>query len=408
MTLALSLQQEARLASHRSRPAPPLALLYRFPPRTEVTCLLRAVELVGAATEAWCRRFDLAAGQARAVDGTEAVDADDLGAVESPGAVKAALDAPHDPASGPLARARAGRTPGGEVLLGLAVDRLAWDCRSTSLSTQQIAGAYERLASGDADPPVDTGAPYSSFVAWQRRQLEGDWGDRARRFWAAKFAQHGAYPPVLAAPDPLGAPAGGPVAVEAFLGPAVAARVQAGARRLRVSRHAYLLAAILATLRKLDPDLGGVLVDASGRLTTEVATTVGLFSHSLPVWDPDGGPVESAAVRVHADVGQALVHAAPLGPLLATVGHEPEAGRGVLPFVVFEDAAMVPASSFAAAGGELVERPEALGPSDLLGDVLLLRLRERGGGLDVRLEAGAAQLDEEDGRLLLDLLEHQL
>jgi hypothetical protein len=411
MTAVLSLQQEARLGSYWAGPLLPSVLLYRFPAATSIELLLRAAELVGERTDAWHSRFDAAAGTGWTVAGAEPVATLELGTVSEPASVLAVLDAPVDITAGPLARAVAAKLPRGEVLFGLSVDHLVWDARSTRLTTRRLAETYDGLAAGRREPRIEAGLAYAEFVRRQRREFEGAWGARVRRYWQAMIAECGAYPPVIEGLRPPRAGTRHDVAVDHHLPSAAPARIDRRARRLRISRYAYLLAAVLTTLRAfLDARVGGVLVDAPSRPWPEFAGTVGLFSHGFPVWDRPGAggwtdtAVEATAARVHAYVGEALACAVPMRPLLRALGTEPQPGRGVMPLVTFEDSSTVPRSAFAHLGGELVVRPEGEGPAGGGGHVLSLRFRELGGGLGVRLETSSHVLPERAAATLLDRL----
>jgi amino acid adenylation domain-containing protein/non-ribosomal peptide synthase protein (TIGR01720 family) len=196
---------------------------------------------------------------------------------------------PFDLARGPLLRARLLRLAADRHLLLVTVHHLVADGWSLEILVRELGALYSAFVDGLPSPLAEPPLQYDAFARWQRRWLAGGTLAAQLAFWRARLATL----PTLALPTDRPRPAiqtTRGATLEVAVEPAIAARIEALARRSGATPFMLHLAVYLVLLQRYsgqDDLVVGTPVANRGRARLE--ETVGLFVNLLALRADLGG-----------------------------------------------------------------------------------------------------------------------
>ncbi|HEX2081440.1 MAG TPA: amino acid adenylation domain-containing protein, partial [Longimicrobium sp.] len=292
---------------------------------------------------------------------------------------------PFDLAAGPPFRAALLRSGEGEHLLVLTLHHVVGDGWSTGVLLRELAALYGAFRGGRPSPLAEPALQYADYAAWQRGPSQGETVERQLAYWRERLA---GVPELLELPADHPRPAvqtyrGGRARLD--LAPALAARLQALARREGASLYMVLLGAFQVLLSRSGAGADVVVGSpVSGRTRRETEEVVGFFANTLAMrTDLSGDPAFAEVLRrVRAATLGAFEHQdVPFERLVEALRPERSLGHSPLVQVLF---ALQENDRSPALPGLRVEEVEVdLGTART---DLVLQVAPRGGGLRCEAE----------------------
>lgn len=204
--------------------------------------------------------------------------------IVQPEHIEAAIAAPFDFETGPLARAVLARVSPDEWMFGVVLHHAVSDGWSSGVLVRDLRGAYERHAGHSEFTPAPLAFQYSDFSAWQRRTLQGETLQRLSDFWKSSLE---------GAPATLALPLDHPrtarqrydgAVVETHLGPDTRSRLQQFARQYNATPYMVLLAAYTAVLSQWSQQRDLVVgTTVANRAHAGTEDLIGFFVNTLPI-----------------------------------------------------------------------------------------------------------------------------
>src|SRR6185295_3467438 len=201
---------------------------------------------------------------------------------ESRRLVTAEARRPFDIARGPVLRVELFRLGAGDHVALFNVHHIASDGWSAGILVEEIAAFYAAAVTGGAVELSALPVQYADFAVWQRRRLAGEALDAELGWWRERLA---GTPALLELPADRQRPP-----IQSFLGEihpfvwpaALAARLEAAARRSSTTPFSLLLAAFASLLARLSGrPLLSVGTPIAGRDRLETERLIGLFVNTL-------------------------------------------------------------------------------------------------------------------------------